>query len=86
MKVGDIINGHVNEDENFIEKRLKICKACPLFKKGAVGGICNPNLYINETDKQTVSDRPKLGYKRGCGCLLSRKCKVPNAKCIVGKW
>ena len=48
MKVGDIINGHVNEvlgrNESLSEQRLKICKTCPLYKEGPIGAICNPNL------------------------------------------
>lgn len=68
------------------EKRIAICKECPLYKETSIGPICNPRLYISETDKQTVSDRPKIGHKKGCGCSLARKNKLPNAKCIVGKW
>lgn len=48
----DIIDGHVNEmfnaNEELYEKRMKICKECPLYKETPVGPICNPKLYINK--------------------------------------
>lgn len=86
----NIINGHVNEvlgkNEDIKEKRMEICKKCPLYKETSMGPICNPKLYISETDKTTVIDRPRIGYKRGCGCALARKTKLSNARCIVLKW
>lgn len=74
-----------NVDELY-EKRMAICKECPLCLQTGVGYKCNPNLYLSETDKTTVSYRPKIGHKRGCNCLLDKKLHLPNAKCIVGKW
>lgn len=89
-QISDIINGHVNEalgkNEDIKEKRMKICKECPLYKETPMGPVCNSRLYISESDKTTVSDRPKIGYRRGCGCILARKTKLPNARCIVLKW
>jgi hypothetical protein len=34
-----------------------------------MGGICNNNKYLNPITNQ-VSDTPKDGYKRGCGCRI----------------
>lgn len=89
-QITDIINGHVNEalgkNEELFEQRMKICKECLLYKETAMGPICNPKLYINEADKESVSDRPKIGYKRGCSCRLGSKTRLPHAKCIVLKW
>ena len=88
-QVKDIINGHVNEalgkNEDTKKERMAICKECPLYKETPMGPICNPRLYINESDKKSVSDRPRIGYKRGCGCALTRKTRLPYAKCIVLK-
>lgn len=90
MGMLDIINGHANEalgkNEELFKTRLAICKECPLYKETPMGIICNPRLYINEENKTDYSDRPKIGYRKGCGCVLSRKAKLPHAKCIVGKW
>lgn len=74
------------EYKDIAEERLEICKKCGLYKEGTLGPICNSRLYISETDKESVSDRPRVGYKRGCGCALARKTRLPNAKCIVFKW
>lgn len=86
----NIINGHVNEvlgkNEDIKEKRMEICKKCPLYKETSMGPICNPKLYISETDKTTVIDRPRIGYKRGCGCRLNAKTRLQNSKCIINKW
>ena len=86
----DIINGHVNEalgkNEDIKDKRMEICKKCPLYKETPMGPICNPRLYISETDKITVIDRPRVGYKRGCGCRLNAKTRLQNSKCIINKW
>lgn len=85
----DIIDGHVNEmfnaNEELYEERMKVCKECPLYKETPIGPICNPKLYINITDKTSVIDRSKIGYKSGCGCRLNAKTRLPHGKCIVGK-
>lgn len=74
-----------NVDKQY-EERMKICKECPLYLEGPMGARCNSRLYLSETDKTTVSDRPKIGFKRGCNCMLQKKLRQPMAKCIVGKW
>lgn len=76
----------MNSADELYEGRIKICKECPLYIEGPTGARCNSRLYISEADKTTVSDRPKIGYKRGCNCVLQRKLRLPVAKCVVGKW
>ena len=66
------------------EKRLAICKECPLYKESILGPVCDPNKYINKDGK--VSYLPKPGYKKGCNCLLLRKTINPNNHCIALKW
>lgn len=51
-----------------------------------MGPICNPRLYINENNKTDYSDRPKIGYRKGCGCRLSAKTRLAYARCLVNKW
>lgn len=76
-------------DVEVFEKRLEICRSCPLGLETGRGLICNPKLYINKEDKTSVSNIPKIGYVRGCSCLLlssnGGKLKQDFAKCIVGK-
>lgn len=89
MSVSQIVEGTLknifNIDEELSKERLKVCRKCPLYIKDfELGAICNHRLYINEKDE--VSDRPKVGFKKGCGCLLRAKTRVTNAKCIINKW
>lgn len=72
--------------DDLYENRMKICKECPLYLDSPMGARCNSRLYLSEADKKTVSDRPKLGFRAGCGCLLERRTKLPHAKCVIGKW
>lgn len=74
-------------DEEFLYRsRMKICKECPLYKKEPITSSCNEHLYMNEEDLKTTSKVPKPGFKRGCGCNLERKTRLPNSKCSFGKW
>lgn len=72
--------------ESIAEERKAICESCPLYKKTGDRVICNPNLYLNEEDKVTVSSVPRIGFKRGCGCWMNLKFKNPSSKCSLGKW
>ena len=66
-----------------VDKRLEICKACPLYKETDFGAVCNPKLYINEAGE--TSYIPKEGFKKGCNCILRRKAANPGNHCIIGK-
>lgn len=74
-----------NVDELY-EKRMKICKECPLYLETPAGARCNSRLYLSESDKTTVSNKPKVGFRSGCNCLLSHRNKLPYVKCSLGKW
>jgi hypothetical protein len=86
----DIIEGHLkelfNKEEELSEKRLKICKVCPLYKNDSLlGEICNSKLYFNpEINK--ISNYPRQGYYNGCGCRIQAKSRLINAKCPLNKW
>lgn len=88
MQVFDIIQGHTNEllniNEELSKSRLKVCYRCPLYNN-RLGGTCNNRLWLNPNTGD-VSINEKEGYTRGCGCRLSPKTRLPNAKCPVGKW
>ena len=68
-----------------LEKRLEICKQCPLWKETINGPVCNPNKWINPKDGKS-SYFPKDGYVKGCGCLLERRVLNSDAKCVANKW
>ena len=90
MGLGAIINGHIKEftgqNGDLSEWRMDICRECPLFKVLPVAGpICNNNRYLN-VNTGDVSDTPKNGYRRGCGCRLQAKTRLETSKCPLGKW
>jgi hypothetical protein len=64
-----------------IEKRIAICKECPIY----LNGRCNSNLWINP-DTNAVSTTAKIGYVRGCNCYIEVKARNQNNHCIAGKW
>ncbi len=66
-----------------INDRFAICKKCPIFNPN--GGKCNSNLWINP-DTDEVSTYGKVGYVRGCGCIIKVKARNSNNHCIAGKW
>ena len=86
----NILDGRANEavgnTDGLYEERMKICKECGLYKETMMGPVCNAKLYISTEDKTTISNIPKIGFKKGCGCMLDRKAKLKFAKCIVEKW
>lgn len=88
MNILDIVNGHVKEilnlNQDLSQNRLKICYSCPLYTT-KLGGMCNNKLWLN-VNTGDVSMENKSGYKRGCGCRLLSKTRLPNAVCPVGKW
>ena len=88
MEIGAIVKGHINEalglGEDLKEKRMKICRQCPLFKD-VLGGICNSNLWLNPKTNE-ISIEQENGYYRGCGCRLQAKTTLSTASCPAKKW
>ncbi len=90
MGLKAIIDGHIKEltgqNGDLSEWRMDICRECPLFKVLPIAGpICNNNKYL-DTKTGDVSDSPKKGYRRGCGCRLQAKTRLKDSKCPLGKW
>jgi hypothetical protein len=80
------VNNILNKEVDLYNERIKICKECKLYlATGIVGPICNPNLYLN-TKTNEISKTAKIGFKRGCGCLLASKTRVKETKCLLNKW
>lgn len=88
MEIGQIIKGHINEvldlNKDISQGRVAICKRCPLYSD-RLGGTCNDRLWLN-VETGDVSITKKEGYKNGCGCRLSAKTRLVNARCPLGKW
>lgn len=71
--------------EELWEKRMSVCRVCPLHTLKGGHEICNPKLYLNPITMD-VSTRKKTGYKNGCGCVLETKVTGDNSECPVGQW
>ena len=76
-------NGINQVMEEYITKRTRICRACPICDQE--NEICNAHLYLNPKNND-VSTKPKPGYLKGCGCHLQWKIKNKNSHCPCGKW
>ena len=73
-------------EEDLYEKRMKICRECPLYKwDNFYGPICNSSKYLSP-DGDDASYFPKPGWIKGCGCKLKFKVANPRGKCHAGKW
>lgn len=91
-KRNEIISGHFNElrsklgmanqDEEIVfSVREEICNACPLKN----GNNCNTQKWIHPQTLE-VSNGPKDGFIRGCGCRLSAKQRSKYSLCPAGFW
>jgi len=69
--------------EYSIDDRKKICFMCPIYD--AKNQKCNSKLWLNP-DTNEVSTHSKLGFIRGCGCLIAFRAKNLSNHCVAGKW
>lgn len=89
-QVEDIIEGHYNEITNkeneLYEKRIAICKKCPLYTvRENIGEICDSKKCWNEKD-QALETYPSNNNICGCGCRLQAKTRLKHSKCVLSKW
>lgn len=88
-KAKAIIEGHtkelMNENTNLRDKRINICKNCPLYIETSVGPKCNPVLFMNlATEITYTSAMPNT--IQGCGCRLNAKTRLEDEHCPANKW
>lgn len=88
--INQILEGHknniLNKNEDIYNERMKVCRSCKLYKDDIIfGAVCNKKLYLNPETNET-STTEKEGFTRGCGCSLSAKTRVSEARCPVNKW
>ena len=80
------INNLLSKEESLYKTRILICKDCGLYNKnGAFGPSCNSKIFLNPITNE-VSNIPKSGVYKGCGCVLSSATRVIDKKCPIGKW
>lgn len=76
----------MNKEQQLYESRIKICKKCPLFTDDLIfKGKCDAKKYYNPETKE-LSNFPGKGFISGCGCKLSAKTRIKDAKCVLKKW
>lgn len=63
------------------DERLEICNKCPIYNNGR----CNSNLWLNPNTNE-VSTYARIGFIRGCNCLIPVKAKNKMNHCVAGKW
>lgn len=89
MSINQIVQGTFNNllrrEEELYKERIQICRNCKLLMETKLfGAICNPNIYLNPITNET-SSTAKAGFKNGCGCVLSSKCRVKEVHCPLNK-
>lgn len=90
MSISQIAEGTIrnilNISNDLYKSRIVICRTCKLLTKDKFfGEVCNSNLYLNPETNE-ISNKPKDGFFKGCGCVLASKCRLEGAKCPAGKW
>ena len=68
---------------DLLEKRLKICKECPLYMITEYGPRCNKRKFLHPDGR--VSWLPKEGFIQGCNCLIEQRAANPEKHCVCGK-
>lgn len=71
--------------EDLAEKRLEICRNCAIMRTTEFGMKCDDRKWL-DVENNKGSFFKKIGWKRGCGCYLSKKVLNPNNHCPAGKW
>ena len=79
-------NKNYGEYHNYGGRGIKICKKCPLFTDDLIfKGKCDAKKYYNPETNE-LSNFPGKGFISGCGCKLSAKTRIKDAKCVLKKW
>ena len=71
--------------EDFVEKRLAICKKCPIMRMTELGMRCDDRKWISPDGTQG-SFFKRDGWRKGCGCYLSSKTRNASNHCVINKW
>ena len=56
-----------------------------MTKDKMFGEICDKNKWINLSTGH-ISLVQLDGYVNGCGCRMSAKARIPEARCPLNKW
>ena len=89
-QIGQIAEGWakdiVKAEQELHDKRMKICRECPLFdENGLLGPTCSSKRCYN-TKTNSVELYPSSDTICGCGCVMEKASRVKSKKCVLGKW
>lgn len=88
LNVKQIAEGWINDtlklEQDLYNRRMPICRKCPLYSEGKMGPMCDAKKCIDENE--VVSSYPGNGKICGCGCYIEKKTRVKNSKCVRGLW
>ena len=71
--------------EDFVEKRLEICRKCAIMRNTEWGMKCDDRKWLNKETNES-SFFKKNGWVKGCGCMINSKSKNLNNHCPANKW
>lgn len=84
---GQIVEGYTNyafgKEEELSEKRMEICRKCPLYDEDT--DRCSSKKCYNKKTGE-LSTVPDKGFICGCNCYMTKKSRVKNAKCVLNNW
>lgn len=88
--VKQIVEGWVNDvfdkEQELYEKRIKICKECPLYTVDRIfKGKCDGSKCWDTINDKLVNF-PGKNIICGCGCKMSAKTRLKESKCVLNKW
>lgn len=73
------------KEQALYEKRIAICKKCPLYGKNSLGEVCDASKCYNPKTGELLY-APATNFICGCGCMLNKKSRIKNAECVLNKW
>lgn len=87
IKIKQIAEGWTNyvlgKETELSQKRLKICKKCPLYEEKS--DRCDGNKCYNKETGE-ISKFPQKGFICGCNCYMKKATRSVSKKCNLGKW
>lgn len=87
----NVLTGLNEETNKLRERRLAVCKHCPLFSEVKTRSYCDSGKALHNVTKQVMSTSSPLyttqEYSKGCGCTLDNKgSTLPEKTTVIGSY
>lgn len=76
-------NDLLGREQELSDKRMKICKECPIYDENA--DRCDSKKCLNKETGE-ITQYPGKATVCGCGCYMKKKTRVPSSHCVLNKW